>query len=255
MNGGWIPSKIGPSGPNQSRLLRYGFALVLPVLAVVLVYTRPVLIQTPYQIFLAAVIVTATYAGLAPAFVTTALSVFLVRLLFVQPYFYLYHKGNIDDAERLCWFALLALMLSSLVAGLRREKNYLRESEERYRILAESASDAIIVIDDKETIRFVNPVAEQLFGANAKELLGQNLALLLPDATYQGPLEELKHHLDSRKPALVLQLPGRDFAGKNILIEMTLGSFAKHGQNLFTAIFREIGHTGNGKEKKQSTAA
>jgi PAS domain S-box-containing protein len=255
MNGGWIPWKGGGDGMHQSRFLRYGAAVLMPVLAVVLIYTRPVLMQTPFYIFMAAVMITATYAGLAPAFVATALSVFLVRLLFIQPYFYLYYKGNILDAERLCWFALLALMLSSLVAGLRREKNYLRESEERYRILAESASDAIIVIDEKETIRFVNPVAEKLFGADAQQLLGQNLALLLPDATYQGPLEELKHHLDSRKPALVLQLPGRNFAGKNLLIEMTLGSFAKHGQSLFTAILREIRLPGNGKEKKQSTPA
>jgi len=252
MNGSWIPWRT--DGVHQSRLLRYGSACLLPVLAVILIYVRPVLIQTPFYIFLSAVILTATYAGLAPAFVATALSVFSVRLLFIQPYFYLYHKGNIEDAERLCWFALVALMLSSLVAGLRREKNYLRESEERYRILAESASDAIIVIDDAETIRFVNPVAEKLFGADAGQLLGQNLRLLLPDATYQGPLEELKHHLDSLKPALVLQLPGRNFAGKNLLIEMTLGSFAKHGQNLFTAILREIRHPRNGKETKPSKA-
>src|SRR4051794_12083663 len=255
MNGGWIPWKAAHNGRHQSRFLRYGVAGLTPILAVALIYTRPVLMQTPFYIFMSAVIITATYAGLAPAFVATALSIFLVRLLFIQPYFYLYHKGNVQDAERLCWFALLALMLSSLVAGLRREKNFLRESEERYRILAESASDAIIVIDDKETIRFVNPVAEKLFGADAKELLGQNLALLLPDATYQGPLEELKHHLDSRKPALVLQLPGRNFAGKNLLIEMTLGGFAKHGQSLFTAILREIRLPGNGKEKKGSSPA
>ena len=253
MNGSWIPWDRFARG--ESRLLRYGAAFLLPILAVILIYSRPVLIQSPFYIFLTAVVITATYAGLAPAFVSTALSVFLVRLLFIQPYFYLYHKGNIEDAERLCWFALLALMLSSLVAGLRRERNYMRESEERYRILAESASDAIIVIDDKEVIRFVNPVAERMFGAESGQLLGQNLALLLPDATYQGPLEELKHHLDSRKPALVLQLPGRDFTGKNILIEMTIGSFAKHGQNLFTAILREITNHGNGKEKKHTTPA
>jgi PAS domain S-box-containing protein len=252
MNNNWKLWAPRPRSAHESRFLRYGVAVLMPVLCVILVYTRPVLMQTPFYIFLAGVVFTATYAGLAPAFLSTALSVFLVRLLFIQPYFSLYHKGNIQDAERICWFALIALMLSSLIAGLRRERNYLVESEERYRILAESASDAIIVIDEDETIRFVNPVAERLFDAKAEALLGQNLALLLPDEAYQRPLADLKYHLDSRKPALAVQLPCRGLGGKNILVEMTLGRFAKHGQNLFTAILREIAHPKNGHAAQRS---
>jgi PAS domain S-box-containing protein len=246
MNTNWKLWTPLPRGAQEMRFVRYGTAILLPILCVILVYTRPVLMQSPFYIFLGGILFTATFAGLAPAFLSTALSVFLVRLLFIQPYFSLYHQGNIQDAERICWFTLIALMLGSLIAGLRKEKNYLRDSEERYRILAESASDAIIVIDEQETICFVNPVAERLFGAKAEMLLGQSLAALLPDEAYQRRLAELKNNLDSRKPAMVIQLPCRQTSGKNILVEMTLGSFAKHGQNLFTGILREITHPRNG---------
>jgi PAS domain S-box-containing protein len=246
MNSNW---KLWPTlsrGAQESRFVRYSTAVLLPVLCVILIYTRPVLMQTPFYIFMGGILFTATFAGLAPAFLATALSAFMVRLLFIQPYFSLYHKGNVQDAERICWFTLIALMLSSLIAGLRKERNYLRESEERYRILAESASDAIIVIDEQEMIQFVNPVAERLFGAKAEELLGQNLARLLPDETYQLPLADLKNHLDSRKPAMAVRLPCRHTSGKSILVEMTIGTFARQGRNLFTAILREITHHGNG---------
>jgi PAS domain S-box-containing protein len=246
MNNNWKLWTPLPRGVCEARFVRYGTAILLPILCVILVYTRPVLMQSPFYIFLGGILFTATFAGVAPSFLATAVSVFLVRLLFIQPYFSLYHKGNVQDAERICWFTLIALMLGSLIAGLRKERNYLRDSEERYRILAESASDAIIVIDEQETIRFVNPVAERLFGATAEKLLGQNLADLLPDEAYQRPLADLKLHLDSRQPAIAVQLPCRHTSGRNILVEMTLGSFAKHGQNLFTAILREITHHRNG---------
>ena len=170
----------------------------------------------------------------------TALSALAIRLFFIDPRFTLYHRGNVEDAERLCWFVLAALLVSSLVAACRQERNVLRDSEERYRILAEAASDAIIVIDETGEIVFVNPVAEKTFGAPAEKLLGQNLALLLPDNLYQPHLAEIRRHLDTRKKAVAVQLPGRNFSGGQILLEMTLGAFSKRGKNLFTAILRDI---------------
>ncbi|HEY0455897.1 MAG TPA: PAS domain S-box protein [Verrucomicrobiae bacterium] len=248
----WNLWKPRPGAKNEFRFLRYSIAVILPVLGVILVYTRPVLMNSPFFVFLAGIVLSAAFGGLAPGFVSTALSVYFVRLLFIQPYFSLYHKGNVQDAERLCWFALIGLLLTSIIASLRRDRNFLRDSEERYRVLAETASDAIIVIDEQETIRFVNPVAERLFGANAQNLLGKHLSLLMPDESYQHSLSEMKQHLDSRKKAVAMRLPGRSIQGKNILLEMTLGSFSRQGKSLFTAIIREIVHTG--KAENSSTA-
>jgi hypothetical protein len=39
---------------------------------------------------------------------------------------------------------------------------------------------------------------------------------------------------------VAVQLPGRNLSGGEILLEMTLGAFSKHGKNLFTAILRDI---------------
>ena len=234
----WTPSHCRIS---ESHVLRYGLAIALMPLAIILTLSRPVLGETPYIFFLGAVVISAVWAGLGPAFLSTALSAFFIRLFFVEPRFSIYNRGNFEDAERLCWFVLVALILSSVVAACRRERNILRDSEERYPILAETASDAIIVIDEEGEILFVNPVAEKTFGAPAQKLLGQNLALLMPDDVYQTQLSELKRHLDTRKKAVALQLPGRNLkSGGQILVEMTLGAFSKHGKNLFTAIIRDI---------------
>ena len=220
--------------------MRYSAAVALVVGALGIALSREAFEGVPYLIFLAAIVLSAVWDGLGPGFLATALSAFLIRIFFVTPRFSLYHRGNFEDAERLCWFVLVSLMLSSLVAACRREKNILRESEERYRILAETASDAIIVIDEGGEILFVNPGAEKTFGASAQKLLGTNLSRLLPKNLYQSHLSELNQHLDTRKEAVTVQLPGRTLSGGQLLLEMTIGAFSKHGKNLFTAILRDI---------------
>jgi len=225
---------------SDSRLLRYGLALALPVLAALLTSMRPAFHETPYFIFLAAVVLSAANGGVAAAFVSTAVSAVLIRLFFVHQAGLLRYGNDAAGIERMGGFLLMALLLSSFVASLRGERNQLRDSEERYRILADSASDAIIVIDEQGEILYVNPVAERVFGARAKELLGKNLKLLLPGDRYQAQLNEVHHHLDSRKKPVVIQLPGLHQSGERLLVEMTLGVSCHRGKNLFTAIIRDI---------------
>ncbi len=137
-------------------------------------------------------------------------------------------------------FVLVAMLLSSSVAAIRRERDQLRDSEERYRSLAESASDAIVVIDEEGEILYVNPVAEKVFGTQAQQLLGQRIDVLLPGNIYQAQLHEMHRHLDSRKKPVAVRLPGLHQNGEELLVEMTLGASSHRGRNLFTAIIRDI---------------
>lgn len=227
---------------GESLLWRYGVAVMLPVAAALVVNSRPVLSETPFFLFLGAVALSAVNGGLAPGFLATGLSALLIRLLFIHPPLTLFYGNDFAGMERMGGFILVSMMVSSLVSAVRRERNLLRDSEERYRILAETASDAIIVIDEKGEILYVNPVTEKTFGTTASVLLGQNLTRLLPCKSYQPQLTELKRNLDTRKKAVAMQLPGLHQSGEHLLVEMTLGTFSRHGRNVFTAIIRDISH-------------
>ncbi len=50
----------------------------------------------------------------------------------------------------------------------------LRESEQRFRVLANSAPDAIIYLDSQGKIIFWNQGAQKMYGYDYKEMLGQN---------------------------------------------------------------------------------
>lgn len=225
---------------GESLLLRYGIALLLPVIATLVVLTRPALDEAPFFIFLAGVVLSAAHGGLAPAFLSLACSALLIRVLFVHPNGSAYYGSDYAGMERMGAFVLIAMLLSSFVAAIRTERNQYRDSEARYRMLAETASDAIIVIDEKGEILYVNPVAERVFGSRSRELLGQNLRLLLPGDGYQSELAEMKRQLDSRRKTVALQLPGLHKSGEHLLVEMTLGMSSHRGRNLFTAILRDI---------------
>jgi PAS domain S-box-containing protein len=68
------------------------------------------------------------------------------------------------------------------VSPVRKELERLRESEARYRLMAEHAQDVIIEYDASGTLRYVSPSAIGLVGFSAEELVGKPLlALVHPD--------------------------------------------------------------------------
>ncbi|MDR3435820.1 histidine kinase dimerization/phosphoacceptor domain -containing protein [Telmatospirillum sp.] len=56
----------------------------------------------------------------------------------------------------------------------------LRKSEERFRLVVESAPNAMVMTNDRGVIEMVNAQAERLFGYARQELLGQPIEMLVP---------------------------------------------------------------------------
>lgn len=72
----------------------------------------------------------------------------------------------------------------------------LRESEQTYRALFESANDAIFLIEpDTGVVLGANPHASELLGRAQEELMGKNLLEFIADTEKDGTKEYLKHLL------------------------------------------------------------
>ena len=65
----------------------------------------------------------------------------------------------------------------------------LRESEQKFRAITTTASDAILLMDDKGKILYWNPAAERIFGYPAQEAIGKDLHLLLAPQRLHGSYE------------------------------------------------------------------
>src|SRR5215813_5705084 len=111
------------------------------------------------------------------------------------------------------------------------------------RVIAETAADAILTIDDKSTVLFANPATEKIFGYRHHELIGQSLTMLMPD--YLQPLyyATLERYLTTGKRRLsweAIAVPGLHKEGREIPLEISFGEFIESGRRLFTGIVRDV---------------
>lgn len=84
----------------------------------------------------------------------------------------------------LCIIVLLAAVLSSQFRFRIRTERRLRDSESRYRLLANNIADIIILIDARGILRFVSHSVEPVLGLRAQDLIGTScFDLVHPDDT------------------------------------------------------------------------
>ncbi len=117
------------------------------------------------------------------------------------------------------------------------------ESEEHFRVVAEAATDAIISIDEENTMLFVNPAAERIFGHKVAAMLGQKLTMLMPDYLRHVHEASLQRYLATGERHLnwtAVEVPGLHSSGKELALEVSFGESSKHGGHVFTGIIRDV---------------
>ncbi|MBI2829304.1 MAG: PAS domain S-box protein [Acidobacteria bacterium] len=118
----------------------------------------------------------------------------------------------------------------------------LRDSEARFRSLAETASDAIISADRSGTIVFWNGAAESMFGYGEQEAVGERLHFLMREqyrAMCQAELEHVRPAAQSHLAGRTVELHGLRKDGTEFPIEISLAAWKKSDETFYTAIIRD----------------
>jgi len=119
----------------------------------------------------------------------------------------------------------------------------LKESEEKYKVIANTASDAIITIKDDGAITFVNPAIENIFGYAPHEVTGKSITLLMPERLRDKHSSAVKRYLETGQRAMnwrAAELSGLHKEGHEIPLEISYGEFTEEGNNFFTGFVRDI---------------
>jgi PAS domain S-box-containing protein len=125
-----------------------------------------------------------------------------------------------------------------------KQQEYARlYSEEKYRLLVDTASDAIVSIDDKGMIVFANPAIATVFGYEPTEVIGKPLTILMPE--YMRKLHEGgftrylatgQRHINWQGTELnALRKNGEEFP-----VEISFGELTRDGHKVFTGFLRDI---------------
>ena len=139
--------------------------------------------------------------------------------------------------------SLRTLVAFEDIDGQKQSQIKLQESEARYRLLIETASDAVISADENGTITFANPSTMRIFGYPPNDLIGKTLTVLMPEFLRSAYQDGLRRYSSTGKPQLNWQgveLVGLRKDGQEFPISVSLGELCRDGHRVFTAFVRDI---------------
>jgi len=117
------------------------------------------------------------------------------------------------------------------------------ESEARQGAILEAANDAIITMDQQLNIREFNPAAERMFGYKRLDILGRNVALLLPTDDRQHQVAALNQYLNYGRGPLAgrqMELHGLKADGTDFPVELTVARMGGDTRAVLTGFVRDI---------------
>lgn len=141
-------------------------------------------------------------------------------------------------------------------ASQRKAEESMRESELRYRLLWETATDAVLLMDTDSVIHFANPAVEQIFGYKPEELVGQNLLALLPEKLERPAdpslVKTLHSGVSTNSKRHMLETFGLRKDGRQTLLEIAYNDMVLQGKRWFVAFIRDITERKRAERELQS---
>ena len=129
------------------------------------------------------------------------------------------------------------------ITARRQAEEERRDSEERLLAIAETASDAIITIDEESRILFTNSAAEKIFGHARAEMDGQKLTMLMPEYLRHVHEAALGRYVETGRRHISwesVSVPGLHRDGREIPLEVSFAEFVLNGRHFFTGVARDV---------------
>ncbi|MFK5883001.1 MAG: PAS domain S-box protein [Candidatus Izemoplasma sp.] len=100
-----------------------------------------------------------------------------------------------------------------------KDKNALKESENKYRTLIESLIEGIGIVDENENFTFANKAGNEIFGCNNGELVGKNLIEFTTEKSFNSALEKTENKKLGNTDIYELNIIGLDNLERTILVK------------------------------------
>jgi PAS domain S-box-containing protein len=130
--------------------------------------------------------------------------------------------------------------------------NELMKAEQRYRVMIETASDAVVCMDESGRILTANPATKGAFGYEPAELIGKPVTVLMPEFLRKVHEDGFRRYLATGQRHLNwegTELTGLRKNGQEFPVEVSFGEMPADGHRIFTGFLRDI------SEKKRAEEA
>ena len=132
---------------------------------------------------------------------------------------------------------------AALMTALERSEATLRESEERYRLLWQTTTDAVLIIDADAIIRFANPAFETVFGRRPEDVIGRSLEMIQPErlrGAHSRGFETYQRTGQRRLNWRATETVGLKADGTEVAIEVAFSELDVGGRRHFAAFIRDL---------------
>jgi PAS domain S-box-containing protein len=143
-----------------------------------------------------------------------------------------------DNGQRTGWVTLI-----SDITERKKAEEALKVSEEKYRELINTSTDAIVSTDSKMNIVIWNHGAERIFQYTEQEMLGQSVLKLVPEMTHGNMMQSYTQAKTIGKSSILNQVVEQVGVRKDsmkIPIELTISIRRVSNSFIATAIIRDI---------------
>jgi PAS domain S-box-containing protein len=138
-------------------------------------------------------------------------------------------------------------------------KENFRYSEEKNRLVMNSALDAIICMDVEGNVTFWNPSAEKIFGWLSNEVIGQKLSnYIIPENFRSMHDNGMNHYLKTGEAKVfnrIIEISANNKNGETFPVELTIIPIKQGKEEFFCSFIRDITERKKAEEKiKQEEA-
>jgi PAS domain S-box-containing protein len=140
----------------------------------------------------------------------------------------------------------------------KEEESERRYIEQRYRVMVETASDAVVCMDENGAILLANPATARVFGYQPAELSGKPLTVLMPEFLRKMHDDGLRRYLATGRRHINWQgteLTGLRKNGQEFPVEISFGEVTTDGHRIFTGFVRDISERKQAEELRASLQA
>ena len=126
---------------------------------------------------------------------------------------------------------------------LRATGNQQLDAEPRLRALLDASIDAIIGVDQHGIIESINPATERIFGYSAHEMLGQNVAMLMPPSFSENHDNFVQRYLATGEARVIghgREVEAKRKDGSIFPVNLAISEFELDGRVMFTGLIRDI---------------
>jgi PAS domain S-box-containing protein len=167
------------------------------------------------------------------------------------------------------WVIIETAALSKAKAEIKRLNEELEErvvertselmkAEQRYRVMIQTATDAVVCMDESGAILLANPATMEVFGYEPAELIGKPLTVLMPEFLRKMHENGFRRYLATGQRHLNWQgveLTGLHKSGQEFPAEISFGEVTADGQRIFTGFVRNISERKQGEQLRASLQA